>query len=265
VIVKPPEWSPQFRSLASATSAETLGLAPFFALAFAIVVAVDIALGMTMPFSISIAVVLGLVISVIVTAVGSGSLSTLAARYLGPAESTFTAGFAGSAPTFVATSEAVMNYTFSDVLDSSLTSTTVQPLPDPLNFVGTSGLVVAATGVGVAAVQASRTQSEVAAQAGFYISLISLGLSLDTWAYESLQTSGCNYLPNAIVDGLLGEDAAAFVLGVGGLALGGKGVFAPDPMDKLLAVGGLGLGGAGLYTGLKQIQTDLSCESMATG
>jgi len=252
-------------SLTSAASAETLGLAPFIALAFAVLVAVDVALGITLPLSISIGVVLGLALSVIVSAVGSGSLSTLGAPFAGPVESTFSSGFAGTASTFASASEAVMNYTFSDVLGSGLTSTTVQPLPDPPNFVGTTGLVVAATSLGIGAVKASRTPSDVAAQAGFLLSVISFGLSLDTWAYDSIQSNGCNNQPNAIVDALLGEDMAAFFLGLGGLALDLKGVFSSAPTNKLIALGGLGFDGAGLFTGLKGIQTDLTCESTATG
>lgn len=119
--------------------------------------------------------------------------------------------------------------------------------------------------MGLGAIRAKSSPSDVAAQLGFVISLVSFGLSLHTWAYDAIQAHGCNYQPNSIVDALLGEGISAFILGLGGLVLDLKGVGSALAANKLLALGGLALDGTGLLTGAIGIQTDLACETTATG
>jgi hypothetical protein len=71
--------------------------------------------------------------------------------------------------------------------------------------------------------------------------------------------------PNAVVDGILGEDLAAFFLGIGGLALDVKGFKADLSTNKLMAFGGLTLDLIGMVTGADGVVTDVGCESTATG
>lgn len=252
-------------SLPSAVAAEGIALTPFFGLALAVVVAIDVAIGITMPVSIGIGTVLGILVTVILSVVGTGSLLSLGGQYLGPIRSDFNSLFTGISSTFVTAAEKVLNYTLSTVFQSGLSAGSIQPLPDPPDFIGTSALIGSGTSLGLGAVKALKTPSDAAAQAGFFISLVSFGLALHVWAFEAIQPNGCNDLPNILVDSLLGEDIAAFLLGLGGLGLDIKGFGSDFSSNKILAVGGLGLDGYGIYTGVNGINTDIGCESTATG
>lgn len=252
-------------TLASALATESLAYLPFFGLALALTIGVDVALGITLPASISIGFLLGLLVTVIVSAVGSGSLSSVTGGELAPVESAFNGLFAGTTSTFVAGSESVLNYTLSTILGSSLNSGSVQPLPDPPDYVGTIGLVTAGTALGLGSVKALKTPGDAAAQAGFFMSLVSFSLAIHVFAFEATQSNGCNGLPNAIVDGILGEDLAAFFLGIGGLALDVIGFKADLSTNKLMAFGGLTLDLIGMVTGTDGVVTDVGCESTATG
>ncbi len=85
-----------------------------------------------------------------------------------------------------------MNYTLPTVIGSSESAGTIQPLPDPPDFVGTVGLVGGSTALGLGATKAMKSPSDAAAQAGFLMSLISFGLSLHVWLFEAGQPNGCN-------------------------------------------------------------------------
>jgi hypothetical protein len=252
-------------TLASALASEATSYLPFVGLALALTIAVDVALGITLPASIAIGFLLGLLVTVIVSAVGSGSLSSVTGGELAPVESAFNGLFAGTTSTFVAGSEAVMNYTLATILGSSLNSGTVQPLPDPPDYVGAVGLVTGGTGLGLGSVKALKTPGDAAAQAGFFMSLVSFALAIHVFAFEAAQSNGCNALPNAVVDGILGEDLAAFFLGIGGLALDVKGFKADLSTNKLMAFGGLTLDLIGMVTGADGVVTDVGCESTAPG
>ncbi len=252
-------------SIAAAIAGESLALAPLLAVALVITAMVDIVLGITLPLSIGVALVLGILISVVISVAGSGSVSAQGGGSLGSIEGGFSSIFAGTEATMVSAEQTVLNYTLSSILGSELTSTTVQPLPDPPDFVGTSGLVVAGTSLGIASYKTINTAGDLAAQVGFYVSVLSLALSLVTWLFESTEPNGANYQPNDVVDALLGMDIAAFVLGVGGMALDIKGLGADLPQNKGLAFAGLALDVTGIVTGAAGIATDVAAESTATG
>lgn len=253
----------------SLSTAEGASLEAFLPLAgFAIVTtaAIDVALGITMPLSISIGVLLSILVGVIISLAGSGTLKGVGGVPLSPIERSFESLFEGTLPTFVSGVDSAMNYTLDNLLGSSLTTSTIQPLPDPAGFVSDVEWAAGAGSFLYSAVQSYETPADVDAQIGLVLSIGSFSLSILTTISEATNPQGgCNDLPNIYVDGYLFTDLVGFAFGIGGVPLDLKGLGATATLNRVAAGGGFVLDLIGLYSSAQSVLSDVACESTATG
>jgi hypothetical protein len=251
-------------SLAKAIGSTSEALAPFIAIGLILTILIYAALGVALPVSIGIGVLITLLISVIISIAGSGALSSVGGGFQNQVVSQSASALTSGTAELRAVSESFMNWTFAKVLGSNLTTNSLQPVPDPPDYVGAIGVAGASGGVALPMWYASRLPVDARAAIGLDLAIASLALTLYTFLFEYLQPNGCNDLPYWAFDSILTADIAGAFLTAPSAGLDGDALFNGGTLlTREVGAFGLGLDVVGLITGLIALGVDKGCSTTA--
>jgi hypothetical protein len=246
-------------SESAAGSALLEGILPFVVASAAIAVGIEVAITASLPLTLGAGLILGLLATVILSFMGSDLESALSGGLHDPMLDELLDITAMSVATAVASVEYALNYTLSESLGTDLSSSTLQPVPDPINYVGALFYTGTFVSAGIGGILLF-SNPNAAAIVGFIYSLTSLALATFVILFAASLPHSCNYLEPLSFDSLLGFDIFGFFLGALGLVGDVKGFGATATNLKWLATFGLVLDFVGLGGNIYDLGQEIGCE-----